>query len=99
LSFAELDFSFVDKLGTPPGPYERLFHEAIISHQSLFTREDVVEETWRVLQPLIDRPPAIEKYKRGSWGPARLKAECTKTTRVDEVNGNTTSTTIMSTPD
>ena len=64
-----MDLSFVDELGTPPGPYERLFHDAIIGHQSLFTREDVVEETWRVLRPLIDRPPAIEKYKRGSWGP------------------------------
>ncbi|MHB8335135.1 MAG: glucose-6-phosphate dehydrogenase [Acidimicrobiales bacterium] len=64
-----LDLSFVAELGTPPGAYERLFHDAILGHQSRFTREDVVEETWRVLQPLIDQPPAIVKYKRGSWGP------------------------------
>ncbi|MHB1511478.1 MAG: glucose-6-phosphate dehydrogenase [Acidimicrobiales bacterium] len=64
-----LDLSFVTELGTPLGAYERLFHEAILDHQSLFTREDVVEETWRVLQPLVDQPPAIVKYRRGSWGP------------------------------
>jgi glucose-6-phosphate 1-dehydrogenase len=64
-----LDLSFVHELGKPPGAYERLFHDAILGHQSRFTREDVVEETWRVLQPLIDQPPAIVKYKRGSWGP------------------------------
>ncbi len=64
-----MDLSFVAELGAPPGAYERLFHDAIHGHQSRFTREDVVEETWRVLQPLIDQPPAIEKYKRGSWGP------------------------------
>jgi glucose-6-phosphate 1-dehydrogenase len=65
-----LDLSFVQELGKPPGAYERLFHDAIRGDQSRFTREDVVEETWRVLQPLIDQPPAIVKYKRGSWGPA-----------------------------
>ena len=64
-----LDLSFVDELGKPLGAYERLFHDAILGHQSLFTREDVIEETWRVLQPLIDQPPAIVKYQRGSWGP------------------------------
>ncbi|MBW4077710.1 MAG: glucose-6-phosphate dehydrogenase [Acidobacteria bacterium] len=64
-----LDLSFVHELGKPPGAYERLFHDAIKGHQSLFTREDVVEETWRVLQPLIDEPPAVVQYKRGSWGP------------------------------
>jgi glucose-6-phosphate 1-dehydrogenase len=64
-----MDLPFAAELGTPPGAYERLFHDAILGHQSLFTREDVVEETWRVLQPLIDQPPPIVKYKRGSWGP------------------------------
>lgn len=64
-----LDLPFVHELGQPSGAYERLFHDAIRGHQSRFTREDVVEETWRVLQPLIDHPPTIERYQRGSWGP------------------------------
>jgi glucose-6-phosphate 1-dehydrogenase len=29
----------------------------------------VVEETWRVLQPLLDQPPVPMSYKSGSWGP------------------------------
>jgi glucose-6-phosphate 1-dehydrogenase len=64
-----MDLPFAAELGTPLGAYERLFYDAIGGHQSLFTREDVVEETWRVLQPLIDQPPAVVPYKRGSWGP------------------------------
>jgi glucose-6-phosphate 1-dehydrogenase len=28
-----------------------------------------VEETWRILQPLLDAPPAIQAYPQGSWGP------------------------------
>lgn len=64
-----LDLSFAAELGKPPTPYERLLHDALTGDRSLFTRQDVVEETWRVIQPLVDRPPAPVPYKRGSWGP------------------------------
>jgi glucose-6-phosphate 1-dehydrogenase len=37
-------------------------------HQ-LFAWEDSVEETWRIVQPLLDRPPDVRPYPRGSWGP------------------------------
>jgi glucose-6-phosphate 1-dehydrogenase len=33
-----------------------------------FTRQDSVEETWRVLQPLLDLPE-VHPYAKGSWGP------------------------------
>lgn len=66
-----LDLPFAEELGKPPGPYERLFHDALIGDRSLFTREDAVEETWRILQPLIERPPATLAYPMGSWGPAQ----------------------------
>jgi glucose-6-phosphate 1-dehydrogenase len=66
-----MDLSFAAELGAPPWAYERLFHDALVGDQTLFTREDVVEETWRVLQPLIDQPPDVVPYERGSWGPPR----------------------------
>ena len=28
-----------------------------------------VEETWRIVQPLLDHPPDVRPYPRGSWGP------------------------------
>ena len=34
-----------------------------------FTRQDSVEETWRILQPLLDNPPPVHEYENGSWGP------------------------------
>lgn len=64
-----LDLPFAAELGKPPEPYERLLHDALIGDRSLFTRQDAVEETWRVLQPLVDHPPAPVPYQRGSWGP------------------------------
>ena len=53
-----------------PTPYEELLHAAMMGEATLFTREDVVEETWRVLGPLLDPPSAPQPYTAGSWGPA-----------------------------
>jgi len=64
-----MDLSFAAELGKPPEPYERLLHDALVGDRSLFNREDSVEETWRILQPLLDDPPAPVAYKSGSWGP------------------------------
>jgi glucose-6-phosphate 1-dehydrogenase len=68
-SDVNLDLDFATELGEPAEPYERLLHDALAGERSLFTREDAVEETWRVLQPLIDHPPTPVSYGRGSWGP------------------------------
>jgi glucose-6-phosphate 1-dehydrogenase len=64
-----MDLPFAAELGSPPEPYERLLHDALVGDHSLFTREDSVEETWRVLQPLVEHPPAPLPYSQGSWGP------------------------------
>ncbi|MFJ1706587.1 glucose-6-phosphate dehydrogenase [Kitasatospora sp. NPDC088346] len=64
-----LGLSFAAELGKPPEPYERLLNDALTGDRSLFTRQDVVEETWRVIQPLVDHPPAPVSYQQGSWGP------------------------------
>ncbi len=66
-----LELSFAAELGRPAEPYERLLHDALTGDRSLFTREDCVEETWRILQPLLDGAPPPHPYERGSWGPAQ----------------------------
>jgi glucose-6-phosphate 1-dehydrogenase len=65
-----LDLPFAAELGVPTGPYERLLHDALTGEHTLFTREDVVEESWRILQPLIEQPPPCIPYPRRSWGPS-----------------------------
>ena len=42
--------------------------------RQLFARQDSVEETWRIVQPLLDRPPGVRPYPRGSWGPDDAEA-------------------------
>jgi glucose-6-phosphate 1-dehydrogenase len=66
---ADLSLIFSEELGDAPEPYERLLGDALHGDASLFTREDSVEETWRIVQPLLESPPAVEIYKPGSWGP------------------------------
>jgi glucose-6-phosphate 1-dehydrogenase len=64
-----LDLEFADQGGEGPTPYEVLLHAALVGDSSRFTRQDGVEETWRVMQPLLDNPPPIHPYAPGSWGP------------------------------
>jgi glucose-6-phosphate 1-dehydrogenase len=73
----DMDLDFADELGKPPEPYERLIHDALTGDRSRFTREDTIEETWRVLQPLVENPPPLTRYAEGSWGPP-LAAELLK---------------------
>ncbi len=64
-----LGTSFARELGEPPEPYEVLLHAAMVGDHQYFAREDSVEETGRIVQPLLDRPPDVRLYPRGSWGP------------------------------
>lgn len=66
----DISVDFADALGTRQGPYERLIGDAIDGNQRRFGRQDLVEETWRIVQPVLDAPPAVLPYTRGSWGPA-----------------------------
>lgn len=64
-----LDLRFADELGLPPEPYERLLDAALRGDHHLFARQDSVEETWRIVQPLLDSPPPLVCYRPGSFGP------------------------------
>jgi glucose-6-phosphate 1-dehydrogenase len=50
--------------------YQRLLEDAIEGDHRRFGRADGVEEQWRIVQPVIDDPPAVELYRKGTWGPA-----------------------------
>jgi glucose-6-phosphate 1-dehydrogenase len=65
----DLDMEFADQGGEGHTPYEVLLSAALQGDSTHFTRQDSVEETWRILQPLIDRPPQSHPYAQGSWGP------------------------------
>lgn len=65
-----LDMEFAEEGGEGPTPYEVLLHAALVGRSTRFTRQDGVEQTWRIMQPLLDAPPPVQPYAPGSWGPA-----------------------------
>jgi glucose-6-phosphate 1-dehydrogenase len=65
-----LDMEFAEEGGEGATPYEVLLHAAMVGDRSLFTDQGLVEESWRIVQPLLTSPPPVESYAPGSWGPA-----------------------------
>lgn len=67
----DLSVHYSTRLGLPgPQAYERLLGDAITGERRLFARGDLVEEQWRVIEPLLVDPPPVQPYWRGSMGPA-----------------------------
>jgi glucose-6-phosphate 1-dehydrogenase len=71
---ADLEVRFEKVPGEDPEPYERLLGDAIAGEHQLFTRQDAIEETWRVVQPLLDEPGPVHPYEQGTWGPQEAEA-------------------------
>jgi glucose-6-phosphate 1-dehydrogenase len=65
-----LDVSFATALGARQDAYERLIGDGIEGNQSRFAREDMVEQAWRIVDPILTRPGPVYAYERGSWGPS-----------------------------
>jgi glucose-6-phosphate 1-dehydrogenase len=66
---ADLEVLFEKVPGEDPEPYERLLGDALAGRNQLFTRQDTVEETWRIVEPLLDEPGPVHPYAAGTWGP------------------------------
>jgi glucose-6-phosphate 1-dehydrogenase len=68
-----LDVEFAQQGGEAPTPYEVLLLDAMRGDSTRFTRQDGVEETWRIFEPLLKDPPPVHSYAPGSWGPSEAK--------------------------
>jgi glucose-6-phosphate 1-dehydrogenase len=52
--------------------YERLLGAAMAGDNSLFAREDYVEEAWRIVDPVIKAGTPVYPYAQNTWGPAEV---------------------------
>jgi glucose-6-phosphate 1-dehydrogenase len=64
-----LDLLFTQQLGEQPTPYERLLGDALAGNRQRFTDQDGIDQTWRIVQPLLDEPAELRTYETGTWGP------------------------------
>lgn len=69
-----LAFSYEEELGEQTEAYERLLFDAIVGRQTLFARQDGVEECWRIVEPALGAPGPALTYASGSWGPTEADA-------------------------
>ena len=49
--------------------YERLILDAMNGDQTLFATAEGIERLWEVSSPLLESPPELQPYAKGSWGP------------------------------
>ena len=54
--------------------YERVLSDALLGDRTLFAREDYVEEAWRIVDPVLSAPTALQTYEPGTWGPTQASA-------------------------
>jgi glucose-6-phosphate 1-dehydrogenase len=53
--------------------YERLLGAAMAGDNSLFAREDYVEEAWRIVDPVLKMGTPVYPYATNTWGPAEVE--------------------------
>ena len=53
--------------------YERLLSAAMAGDNSLFAREDYVEEAWRIVDPVLKKGTPVYPYAPNTWGPAEVE--------------------------
>lgn len=75
LGTVAMDFQYEAAFKTPPPEsYVRLFHDAMVGDQTLFARSDEVEQSWKVIDPILNfregkNAPPLLPYPAGTWGP------------------------------
>jgi glucose-6-phosphate 1-dehydrogenase len=68
------EFALQDVESAPQSPYERLLGDAMHGDGGLFSREDAIEASWAVVEPVLADHPASGPYAQGTWGPAAADA-------------------------
>jgi len=75
-----MDFRYGESFGaSPPTAYETLLLDCMLGDGTLFNREDAVELSWELVEPILTRwsqdgAKGLAFYEAGSWGPAEAEA-------------------------
>ena len=86
----DMEFHYPSTFGGErlPDAYERLLIDALNGDPSLFTRSDEIEESWRLVDPVLDawdnsaNAPSLGLYRKGSWGPSAAEEFMTRDERI-----------------
>jgi glucose-6-phosphate 1-dehydrogenase len=78
-----MDFNYGTSFGErSPSAYETLLVDAMVGDPTLYTRQDMVEASWAVIEPILEnwssRRFDFPNYDAGTWGPAEADAMIAK---------------------
>jgi glucose-6-phosphate 1-dehydrogenase len=70
----DTELLFMDKPeGDEMDAYERLLGDAMDGDPALFARQDAVEASWAIVDPVLHVPTPLFEYEPGTWGPAEAE--------------------------
>lgn len=52
--------------------YERVLGDAMVGDATLFARQDSIEESWRIVDPVLKAGTPVCEYEPGCWGPREV---------------------------
>jgi glucose-6-phosphate 1-dehydrogenase len=55
-------------------PYELVLTDAMAGDESIFARQDYVEEAWRIVDPVLKAATPVFSYEPHTWGPKEADA-------------------------
>ncbi|NUR82735.1 MAG: glucose-6-phosphate dehydrogenase [Nonomuraea sp.] len=64
-----VNVDFTKVLGPMEAAYQRILTDAVSGDPRRFVRYDLVEESWRIVAPILDLPDRPLPYAPGTWGP------------------------------
>jgi len=70
LATQEMRFRYADYFGPLPEAYLTLMLDVMRGDHTLFVRNDEVEASWNLFEPLLNARPKVYQYPAGTWGPA-----------------------------
>jgi glucose-6-phosphate 1-dehydrogenase len=70
----ELEVSHQELFSGEVDAYDRLIEDALFGDPRRFGQADLVEQQWRIVQPLLDSTQSSDLYHEGTWGPRSADA-------------------------
>jgi glucose-6-phosphate 1-dehydrogenase len=66
----DLDVEYERVFGQRAEAYQRLLEDAMDGDARRFGRADSLEQQWRIVDDVLNDPPASRLYHKGTWGPS-----------------------------
>jgi len=69
----DVELNLRSQPGNDTPPYQRLLGDASKGLSELFSRQDLVEAQWRIVEPVLGNVTPFYSYKPNTWGPEEAR--------------------------